>query len=73
MSRWAIEVPQELGRSCRSHGRKPRTEIPGDQLQARHLALGGGGRDETSRVLPWYRRGEGNEAPREGRQEVAVP
>jgi len=30
-------------------------------------------RERNVRVLPWYRPGEGNEARRDGRQEVAAP
>jgi hypothetical protein len=49
-----------------------RRGIPGDQPQARwpsHAVATGAKR----RVFPWYRPCEGNEARREGRQEVAVP
>ena len=35
--------------------KKTRMGIPGDQPQARRLAFGGGGKYESSRMLPWYR------------------
>ncbi len=34
--------------------KKTRMGIPGDQPRARRSAFGGGGRYESSRMLPWY-------------------
>jgi hypothetical protein len=70
MSKRTRGVPQELGRSCRLHG-KSRQEIPGKQLQASrpHGVYGRSERCRATVVPP----SEGNEVRREGRQEVIVP
>ena len=53
MGKWAIEVPQELGSSCRLHGRIPAgatgQPTPGPPLA--HAAAAGAKKS----VLPWYR------------------
>ncbi len=53
MGKWAIEVPQELGSSCRLHGRIPAgatgQPTPGPPLA--HAAAAGA----KNSVLPWYR------------------
>lgn len=52
MCRRTIEIPQELGRSCRFLGQS-RLEIPGDQLQA--SAAHSSGEERKERVQPRYR------------------
>jgi hypothetical protein len=67
-----IGVPQELGRSCHLHGRNPGRghRVTNPRLDdGRALPSSGANRC----VIPWYRPREGNEARREGRQEVGVP
>ena len=70
MSKRMIGVAQELGRSCRFHGRRSRTEVPGYQLQARVVALAARERKyECDHVVSLSK---GNEVTRDGRQEVIV-
>lgn len=70
MRKRTMGVPQELGRSCRLHGNFP-VERPGEQLQASrpHGVLGRSEQFRATVVPP----SEGNEARRDGRQEVTVP
>jgi len=63
-------VPQEPGRPLRLRGRS-RPEIPGDQLQA--SAAHSSVEERTKRVDAEVPPSEGNEARREGRQEVIAP
>ena len=67
MCKRTVGVPQELGRSCRLLG-DSRPESPGDQLQASAAHSAAEERTEASatEVPP----SEGNEARRDGRQEV---
>ena len=66
-----MRVPQERRRSCRLHRSHARPEIPGDQLQAPCRVFGDKGRDESPNT-PVVPPSEGNEAKREGRQEVVA-
>ena len=70
MRKRTIEVPQELGRSCRLLGKIP-AGVPGEQLQASAAVLvrRGANITSTTEVPP----SEGNEVRWDGRQEVIVP
>lgn len=67
MSKRTIGIPQELGRSCRLLSDFP-AEIPGHQLLASAVHLSAGERKQ--RVQAEVPPSEGNEARRDGRQEV---
>ncbi len=54
MSKRIIGFSENLGDPVVSSANS-RLELPGDQLQARCSAFGGGGRYESNQMLPWYR------------------
>ena len=69
MCKGNIGVAQELGRSCHLHINYRAGEAVYSKLQVGknriHLA-------EANRIHVWYRRAKGNEAERNGRQEIIV-
>ena len=73
MCKRVMGVSQELGRSCRLHGMKRRKEWPSNEQNTPGLRpwhLGPPGANAGAAVVP---PSEGNEARREGRQDVLVP